>query len=135
MARISKNIAFTAPPAIVDEFEQIAKEEQSTKSELFRRMFRFYASMRKQPKQQTQQTRSKPNIDTDFDAWVDFVIFEAMEEEKTNPMSDAEFKSEMVRSVAYGAERATAAGITTEEQINDIIHEERQKRRQAVRCS
>jgi hypothetical protein len=36
--------------------------------------------------------------------------------------------------LSYGAERAKSLGITSEAQINEIIHKERQKRRQAARC-
>ncbi|MDO9103668.1 MAG: ribbon-helix-helix domain-containing protein [Methylovulum sp.] len=127
MTRISKNIAFTVPPTMAEEFEQLAREEQSTKSEMFRRIFRFYQSSRKSSKKQ------KPDFETDFDAWVETVIFDAVEEKKNNPMGDEELYELDDKLLSYGAERAKALGITSEEQINDIIHEERQKRRQAAR--
>lgn len=69
MARTSQNIAFTVPIAMAKEFEQLAQEEQSTKSELFRRMFRFYQASRKMTKKQTSEN--------EFDAKVEKVIFEA----------------------------------------------------------
>ncbi len=48
MARTTKNIGFTVPPDMAVEFERVAREEGSTKSELFRRMFRLYRVYRKQ---------------------------------------------------------------------------------------
>ena len=125
MSRISKNIAFTVPPVMADEFEWLAREEQSTKSELFRRIFRYYQASRKSPKKRT------PDIDTNFDAWVEHIIFEAVE----NPASDKELFEIDEEVLAYGAERARAVGVTSEEQVIDIIHEERQKNRQAARRS
>ena len=129
MTRISKNIAFTVPPTMAEEFEQLASEEQSTKSELFRRIFRFYLASRKAPKKQL------GNSETNFDVWIEQVIFDAIEEKKTNPMSDEALCGLDEKLLNYGAERAQALGITSEEQINDIVYEERQKHRQAARRS
>ena len=129
MTRISKNIAFTVPPTMADEFERLAREEQSTKSEMFRRIFRFYQASRKSPQKQ------KPDFETNFDAWVEMVIFDAVEEKKNNPMGDEGFLRIMNESAQYGAKQAQALGITTEEQVNDIVYEERQKNRQAARRS
>jgi hypothetical protein len=129
MTRISKNIAFTVPPVMADEFERLAREEQSTKSELFRRIFRYYQASQKLPKKQT------TDIDINFDAWVEQVIFEAVEEQKTNPMTGGEFGRIMDDAMRYGEERSQALGITSEEQINDIVYEERQKNRTAARRS
>ena len=123
MARISKNIAFTAPPTIVEEFEQIAREEHSTKSELFRRMFRFYQASRKSPKRQAS------DIDGNFDAWAMRVIFEAAEEKKTGPVDEAGLLEIDDGLLRYGAERAQAAGITSEDEIDAVVYEERQKHR------
>jgi hypothetical protein len=122
MARTSQNIAFTVPPVMAKEFEQLAQEEQSTKSELFRRIFRFYQSSRRSKKQTS-------SSETDFDAWVENIIFDAVEEKKSNPMSVEETFETDEKLLRYGAERAQALGITTEEQINDIVYEERQKHR------
>jgi metal-responsive CopG/Arc/MetJ family transcriptional regulator len=51
MAKTTVNIGFTVPPSMAEEFERLAREEQSTKSELFRRMFRLYQSYREQSEQ------------------------------------------------------------------------------------
>lgn len=40
---------------MAEEFERLAEEEQSTKSELFRRIFRFYQAARKTPKNQANE--------------------------------------------------------------------------------
>ena len=124
MSRLTKIIGFSVPPGMAEEFERLAREEQSTKSELFRRMFRSYR--KKQP---------EPAID---EAWVMQVIREAQEEERRNPLSAKAFKAESERLARYGEERLKAMGMDelTEDQfmdrVNDIIHEERQKRRQAA---
>jgi metal-responsive CopG/Arc/MetJ family transcriptional regulator len=47
MSRTTKVMGFSVPPAIVEEVEQIAQEENRTKSELFREMLRVYRSYRK----------------------------------------------------------------------------------------
>jgi metal-responsive CopG/Arc/MetJ family transcriptional regulator len=47
MSRTTKVLAFSVPPTMADEFAQLAREEQSTKSELFREMLRVYRSYRK----------------------------------------------------------------------------------------
>ena len=76
MARVnSKNIAFTVPPVMAEEFERLAEEEQSTKSELFRRMFRFYQASRK-------ITQKQQTSENEFNAKVEKVIFETTEKDK-----------------------------------------------------
>jgi hypothetical protein len=121
MSRISKNIGVTVPPAMAEEFEQLAREEQSNKSELFRRMFRFYQASRKARNQQGD----------DFDAWVERAIFEAVEEKKTAPMSAEEIRALDEKLIRYGAGRAEAMGIDVEdeEEINRLVYAERQKQR------
>jgi nucleotide-binding universal stress UspA family protein len=121
MSRISKNLGFTVPPALANEFEALAREERSTKSELFRRIFRFYQASR----------RSRSGPPEDFDAWVERAIFEAVEEKRTNPMTQEQLLEESERLLRYGAERAEAAGIDVEdeEEINRLIYAERQKQR------
>jgi metal-responsive CopG/Arc/MetJ family transcriptional regulator len=46
-SRTTKVLTFSVPPAMADEFEQLALEKQSTKSEMFREMLRVYRSYRK----------------------------------------------------------------------------------------
>lgn len=125
MSRISKNIGVTVPPAMADEFEQLAREEQSTKSEMFRRMLRFYQSYRNPIKQRTDNT----------ERWVERLILEAREEERRNPMTAEEFAAETERLMDYGAERSRALGIRSEEELNEILYAERETSRQATRRS
>jgi metal-responsive CopG/Arc/MetJ family transcriptional regulator len=47
VARMTKNVGFTVPLVMVEEIEQMAEEEQRTKSELFREMVRVYRSYRR----------------------------------------------------------------------------------------
>ena len=123
--RVSKNIGFTVPPRMVEEFEYIASEEGSTKSELFRRMFRLYQSYRIPLRERRE----------DSAMWAERLIVEAQKEEHRSPLSDEAFRTGVEQAVRYGAERARAVGVTSEEDINDIVYEERQKHRHASRRS
>ncbi len=51
MSRTTTNIGFTVPPGMAEEFARLSREEQSTKSELFRRMFRLYQRYQEQAEQ------------------------------------------------------------------------------------
>ena len=74
MSRISKNLGFTVPPRMAEEFEQAAREEGSTKSELFRRIFRLY---------QTYRRPHPSGAEASTDAgWVERLILETREEER-----------------------------------------------------
>jgi hypothetical protein len=121
MSRTSRNLGFTVPPALADEFEQVAREERSTKSELFRRVFRFYLAARK----------AKPGQADNFDAWIERAIFEAVEEKQARPLDAAEIRALDEKLGLYGAERAEAVGIDVEdeEEINRLVYAERQKQR------
>ena len=125
MARVSKNLGFTVPPVMAEEFERLANEEGSTKSELFRRMFRLYKSYR------------VPMEQRGFDAgsWVERLIAEAQAEEEGSPLRVEEFRAGMERATRYGAERAKSLGISSEEAINELVYAERQKNRNASRRS
>jgi metal-responsive CopG/Arc/MetJ family transcriptional regulator len=46
MSRITRVIGFSVPPTLAEEVERIAREEQRTKSELFREMLRVYRAHR-----------------------------------------------------------------------------------------
>ena len=124
MTRITKIIGFSVPPVLADEVEQIAREEKRTKSELFREMLRVYRSYRKK--------QPEPAMDEE---WLAHVIREAQEENRRNPLTQKQLLAESVRLLQYGTERAEAAGITSEEELNDTVYEERQKHRQTARRS
>ena len=125
MARVSKNLGFTVPPVMAEEFERLASEEGSTKSELFRRMFRLYISYRTPMKRRGFDTGS----------WVERLISEAQAEEERAPLRVEEFRAGIEQATRYGAERAESVGISSEEAINELIYEERQKNRNASRRS
>ncbi len=115
VARKTKIIGVSVPPSFAKKFEQVAKDERRTKSELFREMFRMYDSYRKQR-------------DIEFDAWVMDIIQEAQEEDKRSPMSKEEFVRESKRLARYGEKQAKKMGIKLED-VDNIIHEQRAKRR------
>ncbi len=125
VARVSRNLGFTVPPGMAEEFERLAREEGSTKSELFRRMFRLYQSYRTPPK-----SRGGTAV-----AWVERLLAEAQTEERQSPLSDEAFEEGMERAMRYGAERANVIEISSPEDVNDIVYEERYGNRGASRRS
>jgi hypothetical protein len=125
MARVSKNIGFTVPPRMIEEFERLASEEGSTKSELFRRMFRLYQSYRTPIERRGLGSAS----------WVERLLAEAQAEESQSPLRDEEFREGIERAMRYSTERISAAGVSSEEEINTLIYEERQRNRNASRRS
>lgn len=118
MTRLTKILSFSVPPVLADEVRQIAQEEQRTNSELFREMLRVYRAYRKQ--------RPEPDIE---EAWALQLIREAQEEERRAPASAEEFAAGVKRAQRYGAQRLKALGITTEEQLNDLLYAERKASR------
>jgi metal-responsive CopG/Arc/MetJ family transcriptional regulator len=118
MGRTSKNLGFTVPPRMAEEFERVAEEEGSTKSELFRRMFRLYQSYRTPMRDRTQAP----------DARVERLIMEAQEAERQSPIGREEYRAEIDRAGRYGATRAKALGVTSEEELNDMLYADRTKR-------
>jgi metal-responsive CopG/Arc/MetJ family transcriptional regulator len=115
--RTTQILGFSVPPVLVKEVESFAKEEQRTKSELFREMVRVYRRYRQQR-----------NVDEL--GWVKNLIREAKEEQRKNPMSVEELLEEDKRLAKYGASQAKKLGIKTDmKSINKIIHERRKLRR------
>lgn len=115
MSKMSVNIGFTVPPSMADEFEQLAREERSTKSELFRRMFRVYQTYRNPIKQRADAPET----------WMERLILEAQEEERRAPMQAGEFMAGIEKAQRYGEQRAKALGIESEEELNKILYAER----------
>jgi metal-responsive CopG/Arc/MetJ family transcriptional regulator len=112
MPRTKKNLGFTVPPRMAEDFERVAAEEGSTKSELFRRMFRLYQSYR------------APRLVTDPEGWAERLISKAHEAERAQPLSQAELKSEIERAQGYGARRLQSLGITSEQEFKDVLYGE-----------
>lgn len=52
VTRMTRMVGFSIPPTMAEEFERMAEEEQRTKSELFREMFRVYRNYRLQQRQE-----------------------------------------------------------------------------------
>lgn len=115
VARTSKNIGFTVPPHMAEEFDRVATEEGSTKSELFRRMFRLYQSYRTPLMRETQSP----------DSWVERLIMEAQEAERQNPISREGYRAEIKRATRYGAKRAKELGVTSEKELTDRLYARR----------
>jgi len=124
-AQTIKHVGFTLPSPMEKEFDQVARDEHRTKSELFREMFRVYRSYRKK--------HPEPEI---TDEWVMQVIREAQEEQKQNPMTPAELVTEFKELARYGAKQAEKVGIDVEDEqvINRIIHEKRARWREKNRA-
>jgi metal-responsive CopG/Arc/MetJ family transcriptional regulator len=63
VTRMTRMVGFSIPPAMAEELERMADEEQRTKSELFREMFRVYRNYRLQ-KQQEGTSLDRPKSPT-----------------------------------------------------------------------
>src|SRR5438309_10263689 len=113
MASVRKVIGFSVPPSLERELETIAKQEQRSKSELFREMFRVYKRFRKQRERHE-------------DAWVATLIAEAQEEQKTNPLSPDELIAELKDLGQDVRAQAKKLGIKDKD-VNCLIYESRQR--------
>ena len=107
MARINKIIGFSVRPLVVEEYEQLAKEERRSKSGLFLEMLRVYKRYRQQKEQEE-------------DRWIMNLIREAKEEQATNPMTQEELIKEDQRLMRYGQKRAKETGLTEKDIIREI---------------
>ena len=124
MARTTKILGFSVPPSMVDEVEQIAKEERRTKSELFRRMFSVYKTYRKQLEQAEEER---------FQRMIDEAIAEGLREKENPTMSEEEYDTLEEELLRYGERQAKKMGITQED-VDRIIREERDKRKTTNRA-
>jgi metal-responsive CopG/Arc/MetJ family transcriptional regulator len=115
MGRTAKVIGFSVPPVLVQEVEQMAKEKQRSKSELFREMVRVYKRYRQQKAQEE-------------DRWVMSLILEAQEEQTKNPMTQDELIKEDQRLTRYGEQQAKKTGLKPKD-INHEIHAYRAQRK------
>ena len=115
MGRTAKVIGFSVPPVLVQEVEQIAKEEQRSKSELFREMVRIYKRYRQQKA-------------LDEDRWIMNLIREAQEEQIKNPMTQDDLIKEDQRLTHYGEKQAKKTGLKPKD-IDREIQEYRAQRK------
>jgi hypothetical protein len=117
MARTTEILGFSVPATVVREVETMAREEQRTKSELFREMVRVYRRYRVQRER-------------DEDRWVANLIAEAKAEEERNPMSVEDALKESRRLTRYGERQAKKLGVKTDmRSIVNLIHARRKARR------
>ncbi len=93
-----KILGFSVPPLLAEEFEEIAKQERRSKSELFREMLRFYQRYRQQRAQVE-------------DRWLEDLIQEVKEEEARQPMSQEELLRESENLARYRAEQTKKLGL------------------------
>src|SRR5919198_3190130 len=124
MARTTKILGFSVPPSMVDEVEQIAKEERRTKSELFRRMLGVYKTYRKQLEQAEEER---------FQRMIDEAIAEGLREKENPTISEEEYDTLEEELLRYGERQAKKMGITRED-VDRIIREERDKRKTTNRA-
>ena len=115
MGRTAKVIGFSVPPVLVQEVEQIAKEEQRSKSELFREMVRIYKRYRQQKA-------------LDEDRWIMNLIREAQEEQIKNPMTQDDLIKEDQRLTHYGEKQEKKTGLKPKD-IDREIQEYRAQRK------
>lgn len=63
----------------------------------------------------------------DTGLWVKRLISEAQAEEERAPLRVEDFRAGIEQATRYGAERAKSVGISSEEEANTSVYEERQK--------
>jgi metal-responsive CopG/Arc/MetJ family transcriptional regulator len=119
MARTTKTLGFSVPPAVVKEVESLARQERRTKSELFREMVRVYQRFRLQR-------------DRDEMRWVENLIQEAKAEQASSPMTTEEMVAEDEELRRWAAKHAKKIGLKADlKSATRLIHEYRKARRSA----
>lgn len=113
MPRKTKVIAFSVPPSIYEEVSAIARKLNKTKSELFRDMVRLYARYRKIEEQEELNRISR-------------LIIEAKEEVRKRGYDNEREWSEFKKLQEYGLQKSKELGITSEEEIERFIDEQRE---------
>lgn len=127
VGRTTKTVGFTVPPAMAEDFERLAEKKQRTKSELFREMFRFYRTYHKALERAEEER---------FERLIDEAIAEGLQKKENPTTTIEEDLAESKRLARYGARQAKKLGIdTSEEGINRIIREERDKRQREYKKS
>jgi hypothetical protein len=124
MARTTKILGFSVPPSIVEEVEQLAKEERRTKSELFRRMLGVYKTYRKQLEQAEEER---------FQRLIDEAIAEGLREKENPTMTEEEYDTLEEELLRYGEQQAKKQGIA-EEDIDRIVYARRKQQKEGHRA-
>ncbi|MHC9543528.1 MAG: hypothetical protein AB9903_28800 [Vulcanimicrobiota bacterium] len=107
--RVTKVVGFSVPPSLYSELVFIAKEEQKTKSELFRDMFDIYKRFRNTQRIQEQQ-------------WIRDLIAEGKREKKTFTKEQEE--AEYQELLSYGTMQAEKIGLASEEDLERYLNEQ-----------
>jgi hypothetical protein len=107
--KVTKVVGFSVPPSLYSELVFIAKEEQKTKSELFRDMFYIYKRFRN-----TQRIQEEHLIRE--------LIAEGKREKKafTKEQEEAEYQE----LLSYGTAQAKKSGLTSEEDMERYLNEQ-----------
>ena len=113
MARMTKVMGFSVPPALAEEVERVARADRRTKSELFREMFHVYQLYRKQREQEEE-------------GWVMDLIREAKEEQEKNPLAPEDLVKELKELAQEVSLQAKKRGIRPRD-VNRIIDESRKR--------
>lgn len=104
MARKYKTIGFSVPPMIAERIDEVVRERQFTRSELFREMFRAWEKA-------DQQARPDP----DSDAAIMKLFAEVQEEEKRNPTPKKKLLQEFQEMSKLLQKRAKERGLVITE--------------------
>ncbi len=121
MSRTTQILTFSVPPAVVKEVEALAKQENRTKSELFREMVRVFRRYRAQR-------------DRDEEQWIANLIEQVKAEERERPTPPEELLKESKRLAHYGAKQAKKLGVKPQD-VTRLINEYRQKEHRQSRRS
>jgi len=118
MSRMMEPSEFSVPPALARRVEKLARQERRTPAALLREMLRLY-------ERHKQEQAEEPYTEE----WALRLMQEAQEEERLHPMAeeDEEREEELQR---YGAAQAKKLGIKSDKDIERLIHEHRQEKRE-----
>lgn len=122
MTRTTKNIGFTVPSAMADEFDEVARKERRTKSELFREVWRMY---------RTYKERIEKGEDERFERVIEQSIEDALQEKKTALLTENALIKKTEDLASYGKQQAKKKGIRLSD-VDAIVYEQRKQRRKKV---
>ena len=104
VARRYKTLGFSVPPMIATRIDEVVRERQLTRSELFREMFRAWEKLDKQAR-----------VDPDSDEAIMKLFAEEKEKERRNPIPLEESLRDFEKMRQSLQERARSLGIVVTE--------------------
>ena len=110
---------FSVPPALARRVEKLARQERRTPAALLREMLRLY-------ERHKQEQEEEPYTEE----WALRLMQEAQEEEWLHPMTEEEEERDEAELQRYGAAQAKKLGIKSDKDIERIIQEHRQEKRE-----